>query len=144
MQWTPSLILQRRRIRVLDPFIELLRNERLHGFTKNIFCGEIVALLELVLGIIPAAYSVAFPFHPQTGRDGIDVFREVMVEERRAAFDGVRHFAAVAETGQEHVLEIRFAPDVLGRVCCVPGLLHLLQYRLRDVVGQSVFWVSKL
>lgn len=59
-------------------------------------------------------------------RERVDVFDEVVVEEGDAAFDGVGHFGAVGEVGEEEVWESGFVPEVLGRVEGVPFLGHFL------------------
>lgn len=91
---------------MLLPRIELVGDERPTRLPQDPLLRQLVGF-----GIIADLHA---------GRQGVDVFDEVVVEEGNAAFDGMGHFGAVGEVGKQHIWEGRLIPDVLGGVEGVP------------------------
>lgn len=61
-------------------------------------------------------------FHRRRQRHS--VLCKAVVEKRLASFHAVRHFAAVAEDGEETICETGFRPDVEGCVKWMPFFRH--------------------
>ena len=104
---------RRRRVRVLLARVELVRDEGFGGFAEDPLVDEAGGLG----GVAPDFGA---------GREGVDVLGQVVVEERGAGLEGVRHFGAVAEAGQEVVGEVALwvlvSAWVFEERCAVVGL----------------------
>ncbi len=84
------------------PRIQLLRNKRPGRLSQNPFLRQ------------QPRIRVISDLH--TRRQPVHVFHQLVIEEWHATFNGMRHFGAVGEVGEEHVWESGLVPDVLGGV----------------------------
>ena len=109
---------------MLLALVNLLRDERSARFPQDPLFNHL------------SARGVVADFH--TGRESVDVFREDVVEERRPAFDGVRHFHPVAHAGEDPVREGALDPDVLRRVEGVPFGVHEIEHVDVGCVGSGL------
>ncbi len=91
---------------MLLPRIKLVGDERPTGLPQDPLLRQLVGF-----GIIADLHA---------GRQRVDVFDKVVVEEGDAAFDRMGHFGAVGEVGKQQVWEGRLVPHILGGVEGVP------------------------
>ena len=111
---------------MLHSLVNLLRHERFHCLSK---------------GILPGEALISIPLHLQARRYVVDILGDVIVQERQAAFNRVRHFRPVAQTRHELIRQMAFCPDILRRIDGVPLLLYLLYDYRTDVVSDDVLRV---
>lgn len=111
---------------MLLPRVKLLSDERTTGLPQDPLLRQLVGF-----GIIADLHA---------GRQGVDVFDEVVVEEGDTAFDGMGHFGAVGEVGEEQVREGGLVPDVLGGVEGVPLGGHEVPDANGDVLDHGDLW----
>ncbi len=121
---TPGRIQDRSCEWILLALINLLRDERFARFPQDPLLNH------------PSACGIVADFH--TGRESVDVFHEDVIEERRSAFDGVRHFHPVAHAGEDPIGEGALDPDVLRRVERVPFGVHEIEHMDVGCVGSCL------
>ena len=83
---------RRREKWMLLPVVRGFGDQVLGSFTQQVFLGH------------------ASDF--QRNRRATDAFDDVMIQERHAAFDRVRHFHTVAEQVEDVIRQNRFCPNV--------------------------------
>lgn len=112
MNWAIFRVLARAEIRLLPTVIDLIRYKWLHGLAQDMLLTKRLFFLAV--------------FHLETGRYGVHVFCEVVIQERRPAFNVMDQVDIIPDVAKDELLEHGFGPHILSGVQRVPFRCHCL------------------